>query len=64
MVQYFLRNDRRLSFCKVLRLEAIRRKRDSTYQDVAFFRRRFVAFSGKKGEAEADTLYASRSNVF
>ena len=48
MVQCFLRNDRRLSFCEVMHFEAIRRKQDSTYQDVAFFRRRFVAFDGKK----------------
>ena len=51
MVQCFLRNDRRLSFCEVMHFEAIRGKQDSTYQDVAFFRRRFVAFDGKKGEA-------------
>ena len=51
MVQCFLRNDRRLSFCEVMHFEAIRRKQDSTYQDVAFFRRRFVEFDGKKGEA-------------
>ena len=35
-------------FCEVLHSEAIRRKRDSTHQDVAFFRRRFVAFGGQK----------------
>ena len=64
MVQCFLRNDRRLSFCEVMHFEAIRRKQDSTYQDVAFFRRRFVAFDGKKGEAEAGALYASRCDVF
>ena len=51
MVQCILRNDRRLSFCEVMHFEAIRRKQDSTYQDVAFFRRRFVEFDGKKGEA-------------
>ena len=51
MVQGILRNDRRLSFCEVMHFEAIRRKQDSTYQDVAFFRRRFVEFDGKKGEA-------------
>ena len=48
MVQCFLRNDRRLSFCEVMHFEAIRRKQDSTYQDVAFFTRRFVAFDEKK----------------
>ena len=64
MVQCFLRNDRRLSFYEVMHFEAIHRKRDSTYQDVAFFRRRFVAFDGKKGEAEAGALYASRCDVF
>ena len=35
-------------FCEVLHLEAICRKHDSTYQDVAFFRRHFVTFSRKK----------------
>ena len=35
-------------FCEVLRSEAFRRKRNSTDQDVAFFRRRFVAFGEKK----------------
>ena len=65
MVQCFLRNDRRLSFCEVMHFEAIRRKQDSTYQDVAFFTRRFVAFDGKKVKpAEAGALYASRCDVF
>ena len=59
MVQCFLRNDRRLSFCEVMHFEAIRRKQDSTY-----LRRRFVAFDGKKGEAEAGALYASICDVF
>ena len=47
-----------------MHLEAIRRKQDNTYQDVAFFIRRFVAFHGKKGEAEAGALYASKCDVF
>ena len=34
-----------------MHFEATCRKQDSTYQDVAFFTRRFVAFDGKKGEA-------------
>ena len=51
-------------FCEVLYLETISRKRDSTYQDVAFFGRHFVAFGGKKGKAEAGALYASRDDVF
>ena len=29
-----------------------------------FFRRHFIDFGGKKGEAEADALYASRCDVF
>ena len=36
------------NFYEVLHSEAIRRKRDSTYQDVAFFRRCFVTFSRKE----------------
>ena len=33
---------------KKLSLRSFRRKRDSTHQDVAFFRRRLVAFGGQK----------------
>ena len=47
-----------------MHLEAIRRKQNNTYQNVAFFIRLFVAFDGKKGEAEAGALYASRCDVF
>ena len=50
-------------FCEVLHSEAIRRKRDSTHQDVRF-RMHFVAFGVKKCEAEAGALYASRCDVF
>ena len=35
-------------FCEVLHSEAICRKRDSTHQDVVFFRRHFIDFGGKK----------------
>ena len=49
---------------EVLHSEAIRRKRDSTHQDVAFFRRRFVAFGRQKSETEAGALCASRYDVF
>ena len=36
------------SFCEELHSRAICRKRDSTHQDVAFFRQRFAAFGEKK----------------
>ena len=35
-------------FCEVLHSEAIHRKRDSNHQDLAFFRRHFIAFGRKK----------------
>ena len=53
-----------LVFCEVLYSEAIRRKCESTHQDVAFLRRHFVAFSGKKGQEEGGAIYASRCDVF
>ena len=62
MVQYYLWNDRRLSFfCELLHSEAIRRTRDSTHQDKAFFLDSISL--GKKSEAEAGDLYALRSDV-
>ena len=64
MVQSFLRNDRRLSFCEVLHLEVIRRKRDNTHQHVAFLEGALPPSADKKGEAEAGALYASRCDVF
>ena len=63
MVQYYLWNNQRLSFfCEVLHSEAIHRKRDSTHQDEAFFLESVSL--GKKSEAEAGAIYASRSDVF
>ena len=65
MVQCFLRNDRRLSFCEVMHFEAIRRKQDSTYQDVAILEGVSSSSTEKKVKpAEAGALYASRCDVF
>ena len=58
MVQYILRNNHRLNFfvkCCIQR--PFVENNDSTYQDVVFFRRCFVAFGKKKGEAKAGALY-------
>ena len=67
MVKHFLRNECWLTFFAnycIQSTEAIHRKGDSNHQDLAFFRRHFVAFGRKKGEVEASALYALRCDIF
>ena len=48
-------------FCEALHSEASRRKRETNRQDLAFFKRRFIDFGGKKkGEQEAGALHPFR----
>ena len=48
-------------FCEALHSEASRRKRETNRQDLAFFKRRFIDFDGKKkGEQEAGALHPFR----
>ena len=45
-------------FCEALHSEASHRKRETNRQDLAFFKRRFIDFGGKKkGEQEAGALH-------
>ena len=55
MVQYFQRNDCRLTFCEVLYSEAIRRKCESTHQDVAFLEGILLPSAAKKVKPKAVT---------
>ena len=64
-VQFFYKTIAGSVFCEVLHLETICRKRDSTYQDVAFLEGiSSPSAEKKKGEAEAGALYATRCDVF
>ena len=51
-------------FCEALHSEAIRRKRESNCQDLAFFKRRFVDFGGKRKVSKKPVPYTLSDVTF